>query len=119
MADNYTKRLVLGILAHVDAGKTTLSERILYSYGRIQKLGRVDKGDDGAAKLFGLLHEAEGLAVALRPRHTEVAGHVLFQRGTLAVADDGHGHPVEAGDAAQDGAVLPALTIAALLKERA
>ena len=45
MADKYTKRLVLGILAHVDAGKTTLSERILYSSGRIQKLGRVDKGD--------------------------------------------------------------------------
>ena len=45
MADNYTKRLVLGILAQVDAGKTTLSERILYTSGRIQKLGRVDKGD--------------------------------------------------------------------------
>ena len=45
MADKYTKRLVLGILAHVDAGKTTLSEQILYSSGRIQKPWRVDKGD--------------------------------------------------------------------------
>lgn len=37
------KRLVIGILAHVDAGKTTLSEGLLYSAGVIDKLGRVDK----------------------------------------------------------------------------
>lgn len=39
------KRLVIGILAHVDAGKTTLSESILYTSGRIKKMGRVDKKD--------------------------------------------------------------------------
>ncbi len=37
------KRLVIGILAHVDAGKTTLSEGMLYVSGSIRKLGRVDK----------------------------------------------------------------------------
>ena len=36
------KKLVLGILAHVDAGKTTLSEAMLYCSGGIKKLGRVD-----------------------------------------------------------------------------
>ncbi|MGC7872026.1 NYN domain-containing protein [Desulfosporosinus sp. SYSU MS00001] len=36
------KKLVIGILAHVDAGKTTLSEGILYLSGKIGKLGRVD-----------------------------------------------------------------------------
>ena len=36
------KKLVLGILAHVDAGKTTLSEALLYCSGCIKKLGRVD-----------------------------------------------------------------------------
>ncbi|MCQ2465814.1 MAG: TetM/TetW/TetO/TetS family tetracycline resistance ribosomal protection protein [Oscillospiraceae bacterium] len=36
------KRLVLGILAHVDSGKTTLSEGLLYSSGDIRKPGRVD-----------------------------------------------------------------------------
>lgn len=36
------KRLVLGILAHVDAGKTTLSEAMLYTCGSIRNLGRVD-----------------------------------------------------------------------------
>lgn len=37
--------LVMGILAHVDAGKTTLSESLLYNTGVIRQLGRVDKGD--------------------------------------------------------------------------
>lgn len=39
------KQLVLGILAHVDAGKTTLSEAMLYTAGNIRKLGRVDNRD--------------------------------------------------------------------------
>ena len=36
------KKLVVGVLAHVDAGKTTLSEAMLYTCGSIRKLGRVD-----------------------------------------------------------------------------
>ena len=39
------KRLTFGILAHVDAGKTTLSEALLYTTGEIRKPGRVDHGD--------------------------------------------------------------------------
>jgi len=39
------KRITAGILAHVDAGKTTLSEGLLYLSGEIKKLGRVDTGD--------------------------------------------------------------------------
>jgi small GTP-binding protein len=39
------KRLTLGILANVDAGKTTLSEELLYESGAIRKKGRVDHGD--------------------------------------------------------------------------
>lgn len=39
------KRLCAGILAHVDAGKTTLTEAILYKTGEIRKLGRVDHKD--------------------------------------------------------------------------
>lgn len=39
------KRLVIGILAHVDAGKTTLSEGMLYVSGNLKKLGRVDHKD--------------------------------------------------------------------------
>lgn len=98
MADKYTKRLVLGILAHVDAGKTTLSERILYTSGRIQKLGRVDKGDayldtDQMEKERGITifskmasFQLQDIAVTL----LDTPGHVDFSaemEKTLSVMD--------------------------------
>ncbi|MEG1858533.1 MAG: GTP-binding protein, partial [Pseudoflavonifractor sp.] len=55
------KRPVVGILAHVDAGKTTLSEALLYRSGDLSKLGRVDHGDaflDTAA-----LERARGITI--------------------------------------------------------
>lgn len=39
------KKIVVGILAHVDAGKTTLAEAMLYKTGKLRKIGRVDHGD--------------------------------------------------------------------------
>ena len=42
---DYMKRMVIGVLAHVDAGKTTLSEALLYTTGSIRNFGRVDHGD--------------------------------------------------------------------------
>ena len=39
------KQICIGILAHVDAGKTTLSEALLYRAGAIRRLGRVDHQD--------------------------------------------------------------------------
>ncbi len=39
------KHISIGLLAHVDAGKTTLAEGLLYTGGRIRKLGRVDHQD--------------------------------------------------------------------------
>ena len=39
------RHVVLAILAHVDAGKTTLGERILYRTGAVRTLGSVDRGD--------------------------------------------------------------------------
>ena len=39
------KNICAGLLAHVDAGKTTLSEAMLYLSGEIKKLGRVDHRD--------------------------------------------------------------------------
>lgn len=55
------KRLVLGLLAHVDAGKTTLTEALLYRAGATRRLGRVDHGDaflDTAA-----LEKARGITI--------------------------------------------------------
>ena len=40
-----TKKVTVGILAHVDAGKTTLAEAILYRTGMLRRLGRVDHQD--------------------------------------------------------------------------
>ena len=39
------KKTVIGILAHVDAGKTTLAEAMLYKTGKLRRPGRVDNGD--------------------------------------------------------------------------
>lgn len=39
------KKITTGIVAHVDAGKTTLSEALLYTAGNLRNLGRVDDGD--------------------------------------------------------------------------
>ena len=40
-----SKKITLGILAHVDAGKTTLSEALLYLTGELRKPVRVDHGN--------------------------------------------------------------------------
>lgn len=45
ITENMSQHICTALLAHVDAGKTTLSEAILYSAGQIRKLGRVDHGD--------------------------------------------------------------------------
>ena len=44
-SEHQIKQITLGVLAHVDAGKTTLSEALLYLCGRIRKPGRVDNQD--------------------------------------------------------------------------
>ena len=56
----YMNKLVIGILAHVDAGKTSLSESLLYLSGRIRKFGRVDKG---SAFLIIELERARGITI--------------------------------------------------------
>ena len=43
--DKPEKHVCIGLMAHVDAGKTTLSESMLYLCGSIRKLGRVDHKD--------------------------------------------------------------------------
>lgn len=66
------KKLVIGILAHVDAGKTTLSESMLYLSGKIRKLGRVDNKD--AYLDTYELEKARGITIFSKQAMFEVDG---------------------------------------------
>ena len=84
------KHIVLGILAHVDSGKTTLSEAMLYRSGAIRKLGRVDHKD--AFLDTDTLEKARGITIfskqaLLTAGNTDITlldtpGHVDFSTET-------------------------------------
>ena len=122
---NQARRVVIGITAHVDAGKTTLAEAMLYRTGRLRKLGRVDHGS--AAMDSHLLERERGITIFssqaelpigdLEVTLLDTPGHVDFSaemERTLSVLDyailvisgaDGvqaHPHPVAAAGAVPD-----------------
>ena len=84
------KHIVLGILAHVDSGKTTLSEAMLYRSGAIRKLGRVDHKDafldtDALEKARGItIFSKQALLTAGNTNITllDTPGHVDFSTET-------------------------------------
>jgi small GTP-binding protein len=84
------KNIVAGIVAHVDAGKTTLSEALLYQAGTLRQLGRVDKGDafldpDALEKRRGITiftHQAELQCGDMRLTLIDTPGHVDFAAAT-------------------------------------
>src|SRR6266480_7561258 len=96
------RTLNLGILAHVDAGKTTLTERLLYAAGAIDHIGSVDAGTTQTDYLA--LERERGITI-----RSAVAS---FQIGDVAVnLIDTPGHPdfiaeVERVLSVLDGAVL-------------
>ncbi|PWG65073.1 GTP-binding protein [Bifidobacterium callitrichidarum] len=87
------KRIVAGIVAHVDAGKTTLSEALLYRTGEIRKFGRVDHGD--AFLDTNALEKARGITIfahqalvehgSLQLTLLDTPGHVDFAAETERV----------------------------------
>ena len=87
------KHIVAGIIAHVDAGKTTLSESLLYRAGELRKLGRVDNGDafldsDDLEKKHGITifsHQANLHYHNLDLTLLDTPGHVDFASQTEAV----------------------------------
>ena len=96
------RTLNLGIVAHVDAGKTTLTERLLYAAGVIGEVGSVDKGTTQTD--FLPLEQQRGITIR--------AAVVSFELGELTVnLIDTPGHPdfiaeVERALSVLDGAVL-------------
>ena len=96
------RTLNLGIVAHVDAGKTTLTERLLYTAGVIDEVGSVDKGTTRTDYLP--LEQQRGITIR--------AAVVSFDVGDLTVnLIDTPGHPdfiaeVERVLSVLDGAVL-------------
>ncbi len=92
------KNLVVGIVAHVDAGKTTCIESMLYTSGKIRKQGRVDHGDtildfDEQERSHGITIYAKNAEFTWKDRHIYVIdtpGHVDFSaemERTLSVLD--------------------------------
>ena len=88
-----TKHIVTGIIAHVDAGKTTLSEALLYQAGAVRQLGRVDNGDafldtDALEKQRGITifsHQANFTYHELQVNLLDTPGHVDFASQTEQV----------------------------------
>ncbi len=80
----------VGLLAHVDAGKTTLAEAILYRCGQLRSLGRVDHGD--TAMDYDPLERERGITIFASQAHVEwkdweltlldTPGHVDFSAET-------------------------------------
>lgn len=76
---------IIGLVAHVDAGKTTLAEAILYTAGSIRKLGRVDHGDcflDGNA-----LERRRGITIFAKPAQLHYGSSDLVLLDTPGHAD--------------------------------
>lgn len=98
MNNKESRRVVIGITAHVDAGKTTLAEAMLYRTGQLRKLGRVDHGS--AAMDSHLLERERGITIFLSQAELplgdmevtllDTPGHVDFSaemERTLSVLD--------------------------------
>lgn len=87
------KQITAGIIAHVDAGKTTLSEAMMYKAGNLRKLGRVDDGDafldsDDLEKKRGITifsHEAKLTTNNIEVTLLDTPGHVDFGAQTEEV----------------------------------
>lgn len=82
---NAMKRLVIGILAHVDAGKTTCIESMLYDAGEIRKAGRVDHRD--AFLDFDVQERDHGITIYAKEAHFRWKDNEIYVIDTPGHAD--------------------------------
>lgn len=88
-----TKQIIGGLVAHVDAGKTTLTEALLYQAGQLRQLGRVDKGSsfldpDQLEKQRGITIFTHQAALDYQKLHLtllDTPGHIDFAAQTEQV----------------------------------
>ncbi len=100
--------------AEVDGDGFTLA--LFFGLNAGVSTGGIDKGEDGHLEAAGVLHEAQGFAIATGIGHAKVAGDVIFGIAPLLMAEHHDRLTRELGDTAHEGRIIKAVAIAVEFK---